>query len=113
PPAAGALRAGGGGDRRRVRRPPGGLRTAQLSRTADMLRIQAEWCARLGPPCGRAADDVEAGGPTAAVLEGHEDDRPASALALRLMGAVHRLVLSGEAPGPARLFPCGGGGAVP
>jgi hypothetical protein len=30
------------------------------------------------------------------VLRGHEDDPPASALALRLMGAVHRLVLTGE-----------------
>ena len=79
-----------------------------------MLRIQAEWCARLGSSlygllCSRAADDVAAGGPTAAVLEGHEDDRPASALALRLMGAVHRLVLMGEAPTLARFYPSAGG----
>jgi hypothetical protein len=33
-----------------------------------------------------------------AVLRGHENDPAPSALALRLMGAVHRLVLSGEAP---------------
>jgi hypothetical protein len=33
-----------------------------------------------------------------AVLDGHEDDPGPSALALRLMGAVHRLVLSGDAP---------------
>jgi hypothetical protein len=32
------------------------------------------------------------------VLRGHEDDPAPSALALRLMGGVHRLVLSGEAP---------------
>jgi hypothetical protein len=32
------------------------------------------------------------------VLRGHEDDPPESALALRLMGAVQFLVLSGEAP---------------
>jgi hypothetical protein len=32
------------------------------------------------------------------VLQGHEDDPAPSALALRLMGAVHRLVLTGEAP---------------
>jgi hypothetical protein len=79
-----------------------------------MLRIQAEWCARLGSSlygllCSRAADDAAAGGPTAAVLEGHEDDRPASALALRLMGAVHRLVLMGEAPALARFYPSVGG----
>jgi hypothetical protein len=79
-----------------------------------MLRLQAEWCARLGSPlygvlCARAADDVEAGGPVAAVLAGHEDDRPASALALRLMGAIHRLVLAGEAPALARHYPSVGG----
>ena len=83
-----------------------------------MLRLQAEWCARLGSPlygvlCARAADDVEAGGPVAAVLAGHEDDRPASALALRLMGAVHRLVLSGEAAALARHYPSAGGGGEP
>jgi hypothetical protein len=32
------------------------------------------------------------------VLQGHEDDPAPSALALRLMGAVHRLVLTGDAP---------------
>jgi hypothetical protein len=32
------------------------------------------------------------------VLRGHENDPASSALALRLMGGVHRLVLSGEAP---------------
>ena len=32
------------------------------------------------------------------VLDGHEDDPAPSALALRLMGAVHRLVLTGDAP---------------
>ena len=79
-----------------------------------MLRLQAEWCARLGSPlygvlCGRIADDVEAGGPAAVVLAGHEEDRPASALALRLMGAVHRLVLGGEAPALARHYPSVGG----
>jgi hypothetical protein len=79
-----------------------------------MLRLQGEWCTRLGSPlygllCARAADDVEAGGPTADVLAGHEDDRPASALALRLMGAVHRLVLAGEAPALARHYPSAGG----
>jgi hypothetical protein len=79
-----------------------------------MLRLQAEWCARLGSPlygvlCARVADDVEAGGPAADVLAGHEEDRPASALALRLMGAVHRLALAGEAPALARHYPSAGG----
>ena len=79
-----------------------------------MLRLQAEWCTRLGSPlygvlCARVADDVEAGGPAAAVLAGHEQDRRASALALRLMGAVHRLVLAAEAPALARHYPSVGG----
>jgi hypothetical protein len=45
----------------------------------------------------RAAEDYEHGGPTAAVLAGHETDPGGSALPLRLMGAVHRLALDGTA----------------
>jgi hypothetical protein len=43
------------------------------------------------------------------VLRGHEDDPAPSALALRLMGAVHRLVLTGDAPELARHYPSAGG----
>jgi hypothetical protein len=43
------------------------------------------------------------------VLYGHEEDPAPSALALRLMGAVHRLVLSGEAPELAAHYPSAGG----
>jgi hypothetical protein len=43
------------------------------------------------------------------VLRGHEDDPGASALALRLMGAVHRIVLPGDAPELARHYPSAGG----
>jgi hypothetical protein len=46
------------------------------------------------------------------VLQGHEGDPGPSALALRLMGAVHRLVLSGEAPSLARHYPSAGGGVA-
>ena len=67
------------------------------------LRLQAGHCLRLGSPLyagllQRAADDAEAGGPTATVLRGHEDDPADSMLALRLMGAVHRRVLEGQLP---------------
>jgi hypothetical protein len=70
---------------------------------AKRLRFQAHECGRLGSPLyegllERAAADVEAGGPTLAVLRGHEGDPGPSALALRLMGAVHRLVLEGRLP---------------
>jgi len=79
----------------------------------EHLRWQAEACARLGSPLygdllRRAAEDVEAGGPVARLI----GDRPAStasALGLRLMGSVHRLVLEGEAPALARTYPSAGG----
>ena len=51
---------------------------------------------------GRLADDLEAGGPTARVLRGHEDDPGPSGLALRLAGSVHRLVLERRAPASSR-----------
>jgi hypothetical protein len=43
------------------------------------------------------------------VLRGHEDDPGPSVLALRLMGAVHRLVLRGAAPELAAHYPSAGG----
>jgi hypothetical protein len=43
------------------------------------------------------------------VLRGHEDDPGPSALALRLMGSVHRLVLRGDAPALAAHYPSTGG----
>ena len=57
----------------------------------------------------QVADDVAAGGVCADVLRGHERDAGASALALRLMGSVHRLVLGGEAPELAMYYPSAGG----
>lgn len=80
----------------------------------ERIRTQAGDCAEMGSPLyasllEQAATDVEAGGPVAAVLAGHEDDRGASALALRLLGAVHRLVLSGLAPELAARYPSTGG----
>jgi hypothetical protein len=43
------------------------------------------------------------------VLEGHEGDPEPSALALRLMGAAHWLVLRGDAPALAAHYPSAGG----
>ncbi len=57
----------------------------------------------------RAADDLEAGGVTAEVLRGHEDDSGPSALALRLAGSVHRLVLERRAGDLATFYPSVGG----
>ena len=57
----------------------------------------------------RLADDAEAGGPTATVIEGHEDDPGPSALGLRLLGSVHRLVLERRAGALAAYYPSVGG----
>lgn len=81
---------------------------------ARRLEDQAGWCLQLGSPLyhrllSAAARDVERLGPAWGVLQGHEDDSGPSALALRLMGAVHRLVLSRCLPGLAQHFPSVGG----
>ena len=62
----------------------------------ELFRVQAAACAQLGSPMyaellAALADDIAAGGPTADVLSGHEDDPGPSGLALRLAGSVHRL----------------------
>ena len=80
----------------------------------EHFRTQAAACLALGSPLyaeliDRLADDLESGGPTFDVLAGHESDAGPSALALRLMGAVHRLVLEGEAPALAEYYPSVGG----
>ncbi len=81
---------------------------------AEAFRDQAEACAALGSEMYagllvRLAADIEAGGPTAAVLLGHEDDPGRSALALRLLGSVHRLVLQRRAGALATYYPSVGG----
>src|SRR3954447_7926376 len=80
----------------------------------ERLRWQAGWCVQLGSPLygdllERAAADFEAGGPCSALLAGHEEDALGSALPLRFMGAIHRLVLSDRAPELASFFPSAGG----
>jgi len=57
----------------------------------------------------RAAEDVEEGGPAWEVLRGTDADDEGSALALRFLGAVHRVVLDGRAPALARHYPSVGG----
>ena len=56
-----------------------------------------------------AVDDVESGGPCWEVLRGCERDDIGSALALRFLGAVHRIVLTRGAPDLARYYPSAGG----
>lgn len=81
---------------------------------ARRFRDQAAACANLGSPMyaallERVAGDIEAGGVTRSVLAGHEEDPGPSALALRLAGSVHRLVLSGDADELAAYYPSAGG----
>ena len=81
---------------------------------AAAFREQAAACAALGSPMyaellTRAAADVEAGGPVRDVLAGYEDAPGPSALALRLLGSVHRLVLSRQAGELATFYPSVGG----
>jgi hypothetical protein len=56
-----------------------------------------------------AAENVRAEGVCWAVLHDRYDDPPDSALALRFLGAVHRLVLEGKAPQLAACYPSVGG----
>jgi len=87
-------------------------------RTAFLLRDQASYCAAMGSPLyarllERAADDAEAGGPVQELLAPFDaPNLRADALALRLMAAVHRLVLTGEAPRLAAYYPTAGGSAA-
>ena len=57
----------------------------------------------------RVVDDLVHGGPSVVVLAGHEDDPGPSALGLRLLGSVHRLVLQRRAAELAVYYPSVGG----
>ena len=84
---------------------------------AERFRWQAGWCGKLGSPLyedllDHAAADIERGGPVWDVLAGDAGDGDGllpGAQALRLMGAVHRLVLEGRAPELAAFYPSAGG----
>lgn len=85
---------------------------------AEMFQLQASACHGLGSPfygvlLQRMAKDILADGPTAAVLAGREDDRGEAAIALRLLGAVHYLALTGDAPDVAAHFTSTGGDGDP
>ncbi|HEY7603508.1 MAG TPA: DUF2332 domain-containing protein [Gaiellaceae bacterium] len=72
------------------------------------MRRQARTCRTAGSPfygglLDSVAADVERGGPCWRAVSGEMPRR--TALPLRFMGAVHRLVLAGEAPELARFYP--------
>ena len=91
---------------------------APEQKIAARLRHQALACEQIGSPLyanllDHAATDVAAHGPTWKILQGHQDDPAPSALALRLMGAVNRLVLLGEERALAAAYEDGDGSAWP
>ena len=82
----------------------------------DSLVRQAQSCASLGSPMyARLLDEIvkdfTAHGATRRLLHGRTERPVHDALPLRLLGAVHRLALSGRAPRIAARYPsCGGDG---
>jgi hypothetical protein len=81
---------------------------------AEALVFQRAGCAAMGSDLyarvldGLAADHA-AGGVTAELLEGRSARPIHDAIPLRLLGAVHRLVLEGKAPELAPFYPSVGG----
>ncbi len=81
---------------------------------AERFAQQAESCAGLGSPLyerllSLLAIEVAETGPTWAVIAPRSELRFGQAGPLRLLGAAHRLALSGAAPSWARVLPsCGG-----
>ncbi len=87
-------------------------------RAAQRFSVQARACAALGSTLyagllNHAAADLLGGGPTAAVLDGYLDLPGRDALALRMLGGVHALVLTDQAPELAGFYPSAGGTADP
>ncbi len=83
---------------------------------ARILAVQAEGCRALGSTLyhhllSMAAEDALAGGPVWDVMSGSANPRRRDATGLRLMAAVHRLVLLREAPRLACFYPSVGGTA--
>jgi len=79
---------------------------------ARRMREQAAACEVMGSPLyvrllDATAGDLEAGGPSWEVLRGKVVDTP-----LRFMAAMHRLVLTGNAPDLAGHYPSAGGDAT-
>jgi hypothetical protein len=75
---------------------------------------QVDWCDRMGSPLytailSHAVADLDAGGVVAEIVSGFEGNAVSGALPLRLMGGVHRLVLTGRAPRLAAQFATVGG----
>jgi hypothetical protein len=81
---------------------------------AEWFRLESVGLEEIGSPFygeleRRLAADVETGGPAWDLLESRAGSPTGDALALRLLGGVHRMVLAGTAPELARHYPSVGG----
>ncbi len=90
----------------------------ERSELVTAFRLQAGGCRLFGSRLyagmmERALEDVESGGPVARFLDSWQGDPVRGFLPLRLLGAVHECVLSGDAPELARYYPSVGGRADP
>ncbi len=89
-----------------------------MSDLRSAVQAQADACAELGSPMyaallRRMVAALGTTPPLDRVLAGHEHDPGPSALALRLLGTVHRLVLEGRARDLAPFYPSVGGSTDP
>ena len=87
---------------------------APIEALAENLRLQAIGCRHMGSPfyaglLDLMAEDLEARGPVWTVLEPHVEETFGAAYPIRLLGGVHRMVLSDAAPALAAHFPTTGG----
>lgn len=84
----------------------------------DALRLQAASCTALGSPfyaemLAGLARDYERGGVTWRLLADRPERPVHDAVPLRLLGALHRIVLRGDAPALATHYPSAGGDGAP
>ncbi len=82
----------------------------QLDRILTHFREQAAFCTAYGSPftgelIARLADDIEARGPTLALVGNWPTNPRADAVALRVAGALHDAVLTGRDAQLAALYP--------
>src|SRR5215216_1671155 len=87
-------------------------------RVADLFFAQSEAAIQRRSPLyrgllARLGEDVLRGGPAWDLLARRAGERRGEALPLRLMAAVHRLVLTGDAPELAAYYPSVGGNGTP
>lgn len=80
----------------------------------EVIRLQEAACEQAGSHLyaqvlSAIADDFERGGPSAALLSPWTANALADAIPLRLLAAVHRIVLDGRASSLAQFFPSAGG----